>query len=55
VQLLAEGKGNREVSTLLGIAVKTVETHRSRLMRKLGVEKVADLVRYAIRNGIISA
>lgn len=55
VQLLAEGKLNRDVSGALGISVKTVETHRARVMRKLGVKTVADLVRYAVRNGITTA
>ena len=52
LQLLAEGRTNREVGKNLGISVKTAETHRARVMRKLGVNSVADLVRYAIRNGL---
>jgi two-component system response regulator NreC len=40
---------------VLGISVKTAETHRARIMRKLQVDSVADLVRYAIRNGVIQA
>ena len=55
VQLVAEGKSNKDASAILGISVKTVETHRATVMRKLGLESVADLVRYAIRNGIASA
>jgi DNA-binding NarL/FixJ family response regulator len=55
VQLLAEGKSNKEVGALLGISVKTVETHRAATMRKLRLDAFADLVRYAIRNKIISA
>jgi DNA-binding NarL/FixJ family response regulator len=55
LQLLAEGKSNKEVGHLLGISVKTAETHRARVMRKLAVDSVADLVRYAIRNGFIAA
>ena len=55
VQLLAEGKGNKEVGALLGISIKTVETHRAATMRKLRLDSFADLVRYAIRNKIISA
>lgn len=55
LQLLAEGKTNKEVGHALGISVKTAETHRARVMRKLAVDSVADLVRYAIRNGFISA
>ncbi len=53
VQLLAEGKSNKEVATTLGIAVKTAETHRAAIMRKLGLSTFSDLVRYAIRNHII--
>ena len=53
VQLLAEGKSNKEVATALGITVKTAETHRSNIMRKGGFGSLADLVRYAIRNRII--
>lgn len=53
VQLLAEGKSNKEVATALGISVKTAETHRSNIMRKSGLGSLAELVRYAIRNRII--
>lgn len=53
LQLLVEGRTNRDVGKLLDISVKTAETHRARIMRKLRIESVADLVRYAIRNGII--
>ena len=53
VQLVAEGKSNKEVAGTLGITVKTVETHRARIMKKLGLHSIADLVRYAIRNRII--
>ena len=53
VQLLAEGKSNKEVATALGISVKTAETHRSNIMRKGGFSSLAELVRYAIRNRII--
>ncbi len=53
VQLIAEGKSNKEVATVLGISVKTAETHRSTLMRKLNLHSVSELVRYAIRNEII--
>lgn len=55
VQLLAEGKSNKEVASTLGISVKTAETHRAAIMRKLGLGSVSDLVRYAIRNRIIEA
>ena len=53
VQLLAEGKSNKEVAAALGISVKTAETHRGNVMRKCGFGSLADLVRYAIRNHII--
>jgi len=55
VQLLAEGQSNKEVAAILGISVKTVETHRSMIMRKLRLRSFSDLVRYAIRNHIIEA
>ena len=54
IQLLAESKSNKEVATKLGISVKTVETHRATIMRKLGVNSVVELVHYAVRNKIIS-
>jgi DNA-binding NarL/FixJ family response regulator len=54
LQLLAEGRKNREVAAALKITVKTAETHRSRIMTKLKLETVAELVRYAIRNGVIA-
>ena len=53
LQLLAEGRANKAVAKLLGISVKTAETHRARIMRKLGMKSLAVLVRYAIRNGFI--
>lgn len=55
VQLLAEGKSNKEVASFLKISSKTVETHRAAVMRKLELQSFADLVRYAIRQGIIQA
>ena len=54
VQLLAEGKGNKDVANILGISVRTAETHRTNIMRKLACESFSDLVRFAIRNGIIT-
>ncbi|PYJ89271.1 MAG: DNA-binding response regulator [Verrucomicrobia bacterium] len=53
VQLIAEGKSNKEVAGALGISVRTAETHRASILRKLQLDSVAGLVRYAIRNGII--
>lgn len=53
VQLLAEGKSNKEIAGFLGISVKTAETHRANIMLKLDFHSLADLVRYAVRNNII--
>lgn len=53
LQLLAEGQANKEVACELGIATKTAETHRARIMAKLGLHSISELVRYAIRNRII--
>jgi DNA-binding NarL/FixJ family response regulator len=55
VQLLAEGNNNKEVARALHLSVKTVETHRSNIMRKMEFGSLADLVRYAIRNKIVDA
>ncbi|HUK01364.1 MAG TPA: response regulator transcription factor [Steroidobacteraceae bacterium] len=55
VQLLAEGKSNKEVARALNISVKTAETHRSNIMRKMQFESLSDLIRYAIRNNIVGA
>jgi DNA-binding NarL/FixJ family response regulator len=54
VQLLAEGKSNKEVAVELGISVKTAETHRANIMRKLDLHSTSDLVHYAVRKGIIT-
>jgi len=53
VQLLAEGKSTKEVAVTLGLSVKTAETHRSNIMRKLQIHSVSDLVLYAVRNNIV--
>ena len=53
LQLIAEGKSMKEIATLLTISVKTVETHRMRLTGKLEIHDTANLVRYAIRRGMI--
>lgn len=53
VQLIAEGHTNKEVARVLSISLKTVETHRATIMRKLQVSSSAGLVRYAIRNKIV--
>jgi DNA-binding NarL/FixJ family response regulator len=55
VQLIAEGKRTRGIAVKLGISVKTVETHRSSIMRKLHLASLADLVRYAVRNHFVQA
>lgn len=55
VQLLAEGASSKEVAVALGISVKTAETHRANIMRRLDCHSVSELVRYAIRNHIIEA
>src|SRR5580698_10564370 len=55
VQLLAEGKSSKEVAVALGLSVKTAETHRANIMRKLDCHCVSEVVRYAIRNKIIEA
>jgi len=53
VQLLAEGKSSKEVAASLCISVKTAETHRANIMRKLQMHSVSELVRYAVRNQIV--
>jgi DNA-binding NarL/FixJ family response regulator len=53
LKLVAEGKSNPEVAATIGLTPRTVETYRLRLMRKLGIENLPSLVRYAIRHGII--
>ena len=55
VQLLAEGKTTKEAAVALGISVKTAETHRANVMRKLRIHSVTELVRYAVRSSIIEA
>ena len=53
VQLIAEGKTNKEVAETLGISVKTAEAHRTNVMRKLDLHSVSELVRYAVRNKMV--
>ena len=55
VQLIAEGRLNKEIAAILGLSIKTVETHRAAAMHKLDLNSTADLVRYAVRNNIIEA
>lgn len=54
VQLIAEGHTNRSISSVLKLSVKTVETHRASVMRKLGISSTAELVRYAIRKKLVT-
>lgn len=53
IQLIGEGNSTKAIATLLGISVKTVDTHRTKLMSKLDIHQTAGLVRYAIRRGMI--
>jgi two-component system, NarL family, response regulator NreC len=53
LQLIAEGKSTKDVASLLGISVKTAESHRTRLMQKLDIHETASLVLYAVRHGIV--
>ncbi|HKV25410.1 MAG TPA: response regulator transcription factor [Candidatus Acidoferrum sp.] len=53
LQLIAEGKSTKDVASLLGISVKTAESHRTRLMQKLDIHETATLVRYAVRRGLV--
>jgi DNA-binding NarL/FixJ family response regulator len=53
LQLLAEGRSNKEVATLLDLGLSTVETHRSNLMQKLNLHNTAEIVLYAVRKGLI--
>jgi DNA-binding NarL/FixJ family response regulator len=53
LQLLAEGRSNKEVATALGVGVSTIETHRANLMQKLGLHNTAEIVLYAVRKRII--
>jgi DNA-binding NarL/FixJ family response regulator len=55
VQLVAEGQSSKEAASTLGISLKTIETHRAAVMRKLHLQSLPDLVRYAIRTGMIQA
>ncbi|MBN1555417.1 MAG: response regulator transcription factor [Phycisphaerae bacterium] len=54
LQLIAEGRTNRKIAEMLGLATKTIDTHRTRLMRKLNIHDQTSLVKFAIRRGIIS-
>ncbi|MEK7668691.1 MAG: LuxR C-terminal-related transcriptional regulator, partial [Gemmatimonadota bacterium] len=51
---VAEGASNKEIAAALGISVRTVETHRDSLMKKLGIHSIAGLTRFALRCGLVS-
>jgi DNA-binding NarL/FixJ family response regulator len=53
LQLLSEGHRNKMIAQMLGISIKTVETHRTTLMRKIGVKSIVEVVRYSVRNHLI--
>lgn len=53
LQLIAEGKSTKDVASVLGVSVKTAESHRTRLMQKLDIHETASLVLYAVRHGIV--
>jgi DNA-binding NarL/FixJ family response regulator len=55
LQLVAEGRTTKEIATALGLSVKTAESHRGKIMRKLDIHETAGLVRYAIRRGLVQA
>jgi DNA-binding NarL/FixJ family response regulator len=55
IRLLAEGKANKEIAIRLGITIRTVETHRAKIMLKVGVHSLAELIHYAIRQKIFTA
>jgi DNA-binding NarL/FixJ family response regulator len=54
LSLIAEGKSNKEIASQLGIGVRTIETHRERIMRRLNIHSVAGLTKFAIANGIVT-
>ena len=54
LQLIAEGHSSKEIAGLLGVSLKTIESHRANLMEKLNIHKVSSLVRFAIRSGLVA-
>jgi DNA-binding NarL/FixJ family response regulator len=54
LQLIAEGRTTKEIAGILGVSVKTIETHRARLMERLDIHDLAGLVRFAVRSGLVS-
>lgn len=55
VKFIAEGRTNKELADLLGVSLRTAESHRAAVMQKLGLKSLGELIRYALRNGIIEA
>ncbi|MEP6669648.1 MAG: response regulator transcription factor [Chthoniobacter sp.] len=53
VQFIAEGKSNKDLAQLMGVSLRTAESHRAAIMQKLGLNTIGELIRYALRNGII--
>ncbi|MFP8872790.1 MAG: LuxR C-terminal-related transcriptional regulator [Myxococcota bacterium] len=53
MQLIAEGLSSKEIAGMLGVSLKTIDSHRSNLMQKLDIHKVSGLVRFAIRAGLV--
>lgn len=53
LQMIAEGKATKEIASILGVSVKTAESHRTRIMSKLDIHETASLVRYAVRRGLV--
>ena len=54
LQLIAEGRSTKEIAAILDVGIKTIETHRARLMDRLDIHDVPGLVRFAIRSGLVS-
>lgn len=54
VQLLADGKGNKQVASALGVSTRTIESHRNHIMRKMNFESFSQLVRFAVRNNLVA-
>jgi two-component system, NarL family, response regulator NreC len=54
LQLVAEGKTTRQIASTLNVSIKTIETHRQQIMKKLGINSIAELTKYAIREGLTS-
>lgn len=54
VQLLADGKGNKQVASALGVSTRTIESHRNHIMRKMGFGSFSELVRFAVRNNLVA-